>query len=108
MATTLHAAAVIQRTVAALNALPWTYPTPAPTYDAMPGPRYTRIVRRDHGATPGTGSAALFIDNTSGAFLKAAGWKGPAKGVRYLPAHGDDAAALVAAHADHFGGWLYR
>lgn len=48
-----------------------------PTFSAMKGPRYTRVVREDSGR-----SVYCFVDNTNGDVLKAAGWKAPAKHAR--------------------------
>ena len=44
-----------------------------------------------------------FIDKTTGSILKPAGWKAPAKGVR-----GSIYKPETYAHADAYGGWLYR
>lgn len=52
---------------------------PALELTAEIGPRYIRIVETDG---PHHRSAFCFVDRQSGAILKAAGWKGPAKGVR--------------------------
>lgn len=48
------------------------------TFEAQPGKRYVRIVRRD----VGQGSAHAFIDLTNGDVLKPEGWKKPAKHAR--------------------------
>jgi hypothetical protein len=49
-----------------------------PTIEVMRGQRYARLVR----VSPGERSAYGFVDMTNGDLLKAAGWKGPAKGRR--------------------------
>jgi hypothetical protein len=73
------------------------------TFEAQPGRRYARIVRRDKW---GSGSAYAFVDITSGALLKAAGWKAPAKGVRFDLSTPEGLTEAVKA-ADRFGGHLY-
>lgn len=55
-----------------------------PVFSAMRGPRFTRIVRED----PGSRSVYCFVDNETGAILKAAGWKAPAKHARGNIANG--------------------
>jgi len=52
---------------------------PTVKLEAEKGPRYVRIVETDG---PHHRSAFCFVDRQTGAILKAAGWKAPAKGVR--------------------------
>lgn len=57
-----------------------TSKNPIPTIEVMFkfGQRYARLVR----VSPGERSAYGFVDMTNGDLLKAAGWRGPAKGRR--------------------------
>lgn len=48
------------------------------TYSAEAGPKYTRIIRTDHGSR----SAFAFLENSTGLILKCDGWKRPAKHAR--------------------------
>lgn len=75
------------------------------TFDAEVGRKYTRITKESHG----TGrSVFMFIDNETGGFLKAAGWKKPAAGVRYAPRSHKQADDLLSSdQVDPYGSWLY-
>lgn len=57
---------------------------------AQPGKKYIRIVRHDvfEGVTREGGSAFCFVDAATGAILKAASWKAPAKHARGNIANG--------------------
>lgn len=69
------------------------------TFDVRPGKKYDKIA-----VTPNRSSQTFvyaFVD-TDGNVYKAAGWKAPAKGIRYTSV----ADALVKA--DKFGSFLYR
>lgn len=65
------------------------------------GPKYTRISQEREGDMYSK-SVHCFIDNATGAVLKSAGWKTPAKYVRYATME----AALEAA--DVHGSYLYK
>ena len=52
--------------------------TTPPRIEIMWGPKYARLVR----VSPGERSAYGFVNIATGDVLKAAGWSGPAKGVR--------------------------
>jgi len=52
--------------------------TPPPRIEIMWGPKYARLVC----VSPGERSAYGFVNIATGDVLKAAGWSGPAKGVR--------------------------
>ena len=61
-----------------------------------PGVKYTRIVQ----TAPGHKSVFCFVD-AEGNIYKAAGWKGPAKGVR------STLATVSINQVDPYGSWLY-
>jgi len=67
------------------------------SFEVEQGPKYARVVRTSYGQR----SAYCFVD-AHGLVYKAAGWKGPAKGVRA------NLATLNLGHVDQYGGWLYR
>lgn len=64
------------------------------------GRKFARITQET--ATGGHKSVHCFVETATGHVYKAAGYKAPAKGVRYTSM--DDALAA----ADMFGGYLYR
>jgi hypothetical protein len=64
--------------------------------------RYWRIVMVNYGQR----SVHAFVDPTTGDVLKAAGWKSPAKGVRYNLLD-DESYERMIANVDPFGGYLY-
>lgn len=66
--------------------------------------KYWRIVQAGQGG--GGRSVHAFVDPTNGDVLKAAGWKAPAKGVRYNLLD-DDSFARMVSKVDPFGGYLY-
>lgn len=65
--------------------------------------KYWRIVQIGRGAGR---SVHAFVDPTTGDVLKAAGWKSPAKGVRYNLLD-DESFAKMLANVDPFGSYLY-
>jgi len=67
-------------------------------FTVMPGNKYDRIVAKPHNSSQS--HVYAFVD-IEGNVYKAAGWKAPAKGIRY----NSIAAALKAA--DPYGGFLY-
>lgn len=80
-----------------------TYPgtlTP-PTYTLEPGSKYIRVVS-DNGRHRHVHS---FIDKTTGDLYKPAGWKAPAKGVRYNLFKDFSTLEL---RIDPYGGYLYK
>lgn len=73
-------------------------------FTAMKGRKFTRIVKSHNGSG---NCAFMFIENSSGNFLKAAGWAAPAKGPRFAPANAEEAVA-IAHNSDPYGQFLYR
>lgn len=73
-------------------------------YADKPGGKNTRIVKVYHGQR----SVHAFVENASGGVFKAAGWVGPAKGVRFESV--EAAIERINEVGDHarFGGYLYR
>jgi hypothetical protein len=65
--------------------------------------KYWRVVMTTSGDAA---SVHAFVDPTTGDVLKAAGWKSPAKGVRYNLLD-DDSFAKMLANVDPFGSYLY-
>jgi hypothetical protein len=71
------------------------------------GQRYARVVMRINGAHA---SVHAFYDLRTGDVYKAAGWKAPAKHVRYRLLDDDSFGAMVkaiASNQDWSGGYLY-
>jgi len=66
------------------------------TYGYEQGPKYARVWRETYGQR----SAYCFVD-ADGNVLKAAGWKGPAKGIRA------NLATLDMSRVDAYTSWLY-
>jgi hypothetical protein len=64
--------------------------------------KYWRIVMDNGGR-----SVHAFVDPTTGDVLKAAGWKAPAKGVRYNLLNDTSYEQMLAA-VDPFGAYLYQ
>lgn len=73
------------------------------TYTAVRLNKYTKIVStyRD-----GSRSVHAFVDPLTGDVYKAAGWKAPAKGVRFNLAD-DDSFADMMLRVDRHGSYLY-
>lgn len=77
------------------------------TFEVDPGGRkYIRIIAQT--TTDNARHVYMFINATDGSFLKAAGWKTPAKGVRYAPTTETEAVNLINTKSDPYGSWLYR
>lgn len=76
-------------------------------FTAMKGKKFTRIVSEyvyTDGQRGGRSSHA-FIDHATGEIYKCAGWKAPAKGVRFtLPADAEKLKTVV----DPFTSYLYK
>lgn len=68
------------------------------------GQRYDKIVRIDYNG--GNGSVFAFVERTTGHLLKAAGWKAPAKGVRFH-LHDLTSYDTAVSRADRNGSFLY-
>jgi hypothetical protein len=66
----------------------YEYVTPG-TIEIDWGRRYARIVRRGDNGGPDSRCVHCFVDTTNGDVLKAASWKGPAKGIRGNVLSGD-------------------
>jgi hypothetical protein len=64
--------------------------------------KYWRIVMNTGGR-----SVHAFLDPSTGDVLKAAGWKSPAKGVRYNLLDDESFASMLEA-LDPFGAYLYQ
>lgn len=69
-----------------------------------PGRKYTRVVARTEN---GGGSVHAFVENSTGDLLKPAGFKAPARGVRYSLAD-PDSRALAFERCDWAGSYLYH
>ena len=67
-------------------------------FTVMPGNKYDRIVAKPHNSSQS--HVYAFVD-IEGNVYKAAGWKAPAKGVRYT------SVAAALAKANRFGSFLY-
>lgn len=76
---------------------------PGTTYGFDAGRRYHRIWKENYGQR----SVDFFIEPSTGAILKAAGWKKPADKVRYTAQTPAELDQLIRAKADAHGGWLY-
>lgn len=81
------------------------FPNSRDTYSVIRGRRYDKIAAR--GPAGGGGRVFMFVERSTGAFLKPAGWRAPAAGVRYQPTSGPDAARIIQESADEYGSWLY-
>lgn len=92
-----------QAVVDALNAKHSEY-----NFEVSGGRKYIRISKESKLSGGQGRSVAMFVDATTGEFLKAAGWATPAKGVRYAPTSEADAVRIINEHSDSCGGWLYR
>lgn len=68
------------------------------------GVKFIRVIKSS--AQSGPRSVHLFVDAEGNAY-KAAGWKAPAKGVRYNVSEPSRLLTMIQA-ADKFGGYLYR
>ena len=66
-------------------------------FSVNPGKKFDKIVA----TTSGNHSHVYAFVDTDGNVYKAAGWKAPAKGIRYT------SVASALANADRFGGFLY-
>lgn len=67
------------------------------------GRKYDRIVQE---APSGERRAVFaFVDRETGDLYKPAGWKAPAKGVRY---EGNELLTRAVEEADVYGGYLYK
>ena len=73
-------------------------------YQIVTGKKYHKVVYVDGG---GNRSVQCFIDKQTGEVYKSAGWKSPAKGVRFDLRLIKDREYLFA-NADWSGGYLYR
>jgi len=69
-----------------------------PQFEVEPGRKYNKVVMVDNQRM-----VHSFVDN-EGNVYKAAGWRAPAKGVRY---NLDRDMDVLRAKADPFGGYLY-
>lgn len=70
-------------------------------YEMQQGPRYIRVVAHPtiNGKRPSlSGSAHSFIDRSTGAVLKSASWKSPAKGVRSYITSPDNGMSGVSVY----------
>lgn len=75
-----------------------------PEWDSVDGRKYIRIFRIEH---DGTRSIWCFINPQTGAVLKPASWKGPAKGVRYNIMD-DTSYETMCRRIDPHGSFLYN
>lgn len=71
-------------------------------YLDTPGRKFTRVVMD----VSGQRSVHAFIDNQTGDVLKSAGWKAPAKGVRFSLTDDSSRATLLVV-CEFTGGYLY-
>lgn len=88
---------------------PYTYGKAVFSVDPR-GRKYTRIVEETEYAKDGSRSGRhvhCFIDNETGAVLKAAGWNAPAKGVRYESVDAAIEKINEVGHIFTCGGYLY-
>ena len=90
---------------AGLNAIEATVTHSIPYFFSAgtPGRRYTRIIQR----VPTGQSVHAFVENATGHVFKAAGWTGPAKGIRYMSVEDALEAARSVPFMAAFGGYLY-
>jgi hypothetical protein len=72
-----------------------------PTIELETGRKYFKLVA----VHPGQRSVHSFVDRVTGDVLKAASWRGPAKGARYNLVTGLDG---LLASIDPYGGYLYK
>jgi hypothetical protein len=78
------------------------------TFDTQPGKRYVKVVAIYGGTTAAMAARHVhaFYEPATGNVYKAAGWRAPAKGVRYNLL--DDASyARMIEVADPYGSYLY-
>lgn len=80
---------------------------PATTYSLDPLTKYVRVVQQ-YGSLNGNGQRLVhaFYDPRTGDVYKAAGWKAPAKGVRFNLLD-DDSFNRMMTVCDRTGGYLY-